>query len=104
MRQYEGKFASRLTSKGAKAQSRNVLPRSSVTRGLNGLDERLDAQTSAEVEWLRPASSDSVKVSRDFNRLQIVEAKLVSWRNAEQAVWPVVRACLDPPESLTATL
>ena|SRR6516225_1058727 len=69
---------------------------------MNSLDERLDAQASVEVEWLRSTPSDGVKVSRGFDRLQVVEAKLVARRNAEQAVWPMIRACLDPAESLTA--
>src|SRR5690349_17784684 len=81
--------------------SRNVLPRSSAIRCVNGLDERLNAQASAEVEWLRSTSSYSVQVARGFDRLQVVEAKLVARRNAEQAVWPMLRACLDPAQSLT---
>lgn len=83
--------------------SRNVLPCSRATRGLNGLNERLDAQASAKVEWLRLTSSDSIKVPCSFDRFQVIEAKLVARRNAEQAVWPMVRARLDTAESLTAT-
>jgi hypothetical protein len=64
----------------------------------------LNAQASAEVEWLWSTFGNGVKVARGLDRLQVVEAKLVTRRNAEQAVWPMVRACLDPAESLTATV
>src|SRR5215813_8152251 len=39
-----------------------------------------------------------------FDRLQVVKAKLVAWRNTEQSVWRMLRASLDPTKSLTATV
>jgi len=80
--------------------SANFLPGARAARCVDGFHERLDAQAGAEVERFRPAAGDTVQKTSGLNRLQVVEAELMTGRDAEQAVRRMVRAGLDAAEPL----
>src|ERR1700676_2921469 len=93
----------RRISASASAGSGNLLPGARTTRRVDHFDERLDAQAGAKVERLRPATGDGVEKTRGLDRLQVVEAELMTRRYAEQSVGRMVRGGLNSAEPLTAT-
>ena len=56
------------------------------------LDQRLDAMAGLETEGLGPFAGNGVDEARDLDRLEVVEAELVAWSNAERSIGGVVRA------------
>jgi hypothetical protein len=64
-------------------------------------DEPLDAQSGAEVERLRLAAGDSVEKPCGLDRLQVVEAELMTRRYAEQSMGRMVWGGLNPAKPLT---
>ena len=80
----------------------DLFPGAFAARGVDRLDQRLDAQARAEVERLQPAACERVEKARDLDRLQVVEAELVAGRDAEEAVGRMVGTGLDAAKTLAA--
>src|SRR3954452_7079388 len=73
-----------------------------AARGVDRLDESLNPKTSAEVERLVLFARNRFKIARDFDGLQVVEAELMTGRDAEPTVRWMIRACLDAAKAATS--
>src|ERR1700747_2076226 len=75
--------------------SRNIHPRLPTRRILDRLDQGLHARSGAKVERPRPFPGKAIEKAGDLDGLQIVEAELMTGRNAEKAIGIVIRSGLD---------
>src|SRR5689334_7264794 len=73
-----------------------------AARGVDRLDELLNPKTGAEVERLVPFARDRFEIARDLDGLQVVEAELMTGRDAEPTVRWMIRARLDAAEAATS--
>src|SRR5271166_558402 len=75
------------------------LPASRLRRFQRGIDDALNFPGFAEVRSLLLAAGDSREKLGDLDRLQIVEAQLVTGSDAEEAIGRMLRTRLDAGET-----